>query len=117
INHTFVAGLSEESRHWRLHRLHPLLELALLDLCFARRCLGLKDVFLRRGFKILRHRFLEALFVLPNHAGHTIELFHAPVVGASDSAGEERLMCVEDVLELVHWVSPESLTRRLPLWR
>jgi len=34
---------------------------------------------------------------------HTIELFHAPVVGASDSAGEECLLRVEDVLELVHW--------------
>jgi len=37
IDHTFVAGLSQESRHWRLHRLHPLLELALWTSVFARR--------------------------------------------------------------------------------
>ena len=102
IDHPLVAGLGEEAGHRRFDRLHPLLQLALLDLCLARRRLGLEDVFLRGGLEVLGHRLLEALFVLPDHAGHAVELFDAPLVGAGDSCGEKRLLRVEDFLKSIH---------------
>jgi hypothetical protein len=44
-----------------------------------------RDVFLRGGLEVLGHRLLEAPLVLPDHAGHAVELVDAPFVGAGDA--------------------------------
>ena len=35
--------------------------------------------------------------------GFLLELLDAPFVGASKTGGEKRLLCVEDILESIHW--------------
>jgi hypothetical protein len=52
---------------------------------------------------------------LVDHAGHAVELFDAPFVGACDTGGEKRLLCVEDILEFIHWGSPEHGYKALAL--
>jgi hypothetical protein len=89
-------------RDWRFHGLHPLFQLALLDLALASRCRGLEDVFLRSGLELFGHRLLKALLVLPDHASHAVELVDAPFVGARDTRGEQRLLCVDYFLKLIH---------------
>ena len=104
INHPFVAILGQELGHRRFLRLHPRFELHLRT-STARRRLGLEDVFLGGGLEVFGHRLLEAGPVLADHAGHAVELAHPPLVGAGDARGEQRLLRVEDVLELVHLIS------------
>src|SRR6267154_1692479 len=106
IDHALVAGFGKEAWHGCFHGLHPLFELALLDLALATRCRSLEDVFLRCGLELLRHRLLEALLVLPDHAGHAVELVDAPFIGTRDARGEQRLLCVEYFLKLIHLEPP-----------
>ena len=61
-------------------------------------------VFLRGGLEVVGHRLLKPTLVLPDHAGHAVELFDAPLVGSGDTCGEKRLLRVEDFLKSVHWV-------------
>src|SRR5882757_4374755 len=96
----------------RLDRLHPFLHLALLDLGLASRCSGLEDVFLRGSLEVLGHRLLETLFVLPDHAGHAVELIDTPFVRTRDARCEQRLLRIEDILELVHGGFYGHLTKR-----
>jgi len=55
---------------------------------------------------------------LPSGAGAqdaegSIELVDPPLVGAGGARGEQRLLRVKDILELVHWSSPpNTLTKR-----
>ena len=104
VDHSLVASFGQEARHRRFDWLHPLLQLAFLDFRLAGRRRGLEDVFLRGGLEVLSHRLLKALLMLPDHAGHPVELSDAPFVGARDPCGEQRLLGVEDILEGVHGV-------------
>jgi hypothetical protein len=57
---------------------------------------------LRCSLELFRHRLLETSLVLPDHAGHAIELVDAPFVGAGGAGGEKCFLCVKYLLKLIH---------------
>ena len=85
----------ERSRHGRVGRRHPTLEHALLERDLAEAGLRLEDVFLTRGFEILRDGLLERWFILGNKAGHPIQLLDPPLIAPRRTRREVPLLPVK----------------------
>jgi hypothetical protein len=72
VNDATMARGREGSRHGSLDRLHPLIELALLECDLAQARTRLEDLLLAGGLEILRNRPLELGLSCPfNSASHS----------------------------------------------
>ena len=83
-------------------RSHPSLELAFLELRLAESGRRFENVLLARCLEVPGDGVLQCRLVLRDHLRHAIKLLDPPRVGAGHVAGEEGLVRVEQILELVH---------------
>jgi hypothetical protein len=103
-----MAGRHEGSRHGSLDRLHPLIELALLECHLAQARTRLEYLLLAGGLEILRDRHLERGFVLRHKAAHAVELFNPSSMAPRHAGCEVAFLSVEQILEQIHGADPHG---------
>jgi hypothetical protein len=103
-----MAGRHGGSRHGSLDRLHPLIELALLEYHLAQARTRLEYLLLAGGLKILRDRHLERGFVLRHKAAHAVELFNPSSMAPRHAGCEVAFLSVEQILEQIHGADPHG---------
>jgi hypothetical protein len=97
-----VPGGRQRPRHGCLDRLHPVLELALLECDLAEAGERLEDLLLTGGLEILRNSPPELCFVLRDEPGHAVKLLDPPRIAPRHSRREMPLLPVQQILERIH---------------